>query len=295
MRKWVLPLILIFLAACTSSDADIDLLVQRAKKGNSADVKRLVRILGAGDRDRLVTAYRTLIEIGTRSEPFLMDGLRSKNPEVFEACAAALGNLGSVEAVGLLIDALGTGGSRRYAAAWALGEIGDKSAIEPLVAELGSSNRPLRKAAVRALVKMGPGVEERVAELLNAADMVSERSAIRVIGEIRGKESVHRLMSIGAVNWDAAVWALGRIGSAEALPILIKALGDERWEVRREAAQALGSMEDKRAAGALEIALNDDETVVREWAARSFETITGKMVLYRDENGDMVPPYNLYR
>jgi HEAT repeat protein len=65
--------------------------------------------------------------------------------------------------------------------------------------------------------------------------------------------------------------------------------------VRREAAQALGNLEDPGAAASLTEALDDDVTVVREWAARSLETITGRPVLYLGEDGEMIPPYNLYR
>ncbi|MCK5480627.1 MAG: HEAT repeat domain-containing protein, partial [Gammaproteobacteria bacterium] len=93
----------------------------------------------------------------------------------------------------------------------------------------------------------------------------------------------------------AAAWALGRIGGEGALEPLLDALSDPGWQVRREAAQALGSLEDDRAVPALTGALNDTETVVREWAARSLETITGRQVLYLGEDGDMIPPYNLYR
>ncbi len=41
--------------------------------------------------------------------------------------------------------------------------------------------------------------------------------------------------------------------------------------------------------------LDDDEWVVREWAARGIEDITQQRQLYRDQYGAMVVPYNLYR
>jgi HEAT repeat protein len=103
------------------------------------------------------------------------------------------------------------------------------------------------------------------------------------------------LASIKDTNRDAAAWALGRIGGEGALVPLLEALADERWQVRREAAQALGSLEDPRAVPDLERSLDDPVAVVREWSARSLETLTGRQVLYRGEDGEMVPPYNLYR
>ncbi len=287
--------LILFQLACSAGETDINLVAQNAREGSSEDARQLVRAFKTTQRDRFDIAYRTLIEMGAKSEPFLLEGLNSRDPGVFEASAAALGNLGTAQAVPVLISALSRNRPRSYAAAWALGEIGDNEAIPVLVDALRVDDQALRKEAVRALVKIGPVAEGTVAGLLNSGDSATERAAIRVIGELRGKNSVPLLTGIGGDNRDAAVWALGRIGDKRALDTLLGALADERWEVRREAAEALGRLEDIRAAEALNIALFDSETVVREWAARSLETVSGKQVLYRDEDGREVRPYNLYR
>ena len=59
--------------------------------------------------------------------------------------------------------------------------------------------------------------------------------------------------------------------------------------------QALGDLADRRAVPQLRLTLDDEEWIIREWSARSLESITGNRVTYRDQKGEDVVPYNLYR
>ena len=63
-----------------------------------------------------------------------------------------------------------------------------------------------------------------------------------------------------------------RIGQP-AVPSLIEALGDEDWDVRREAAWALGEIGDARAVPSLIEALRDEDWRVREAAVEALEGI----------------------
>jgi len=137
--------------------------------------------------------------------------------------------------------------------------------------------------------------DEVVSVLRKETDPKVQRAAVRIAGEIKSPGGVSLLEKIDGENRDAAVWALGRIGDPGSLRTLVDALEDDRWLVRRQAAEALGNLEADGAVPALRQALEDSEPVVREWAARSLETLTGVQTLYRDEDGVMVPPYNLYR
>lgn len=294
--RTALLLSLLLLATACSETQSVPVLIQEARSGDERASWRLVQAMGSEDRETALAAYKGVISLGNGMEPSLIRGLRSSDDNVVEASAAALGNLGSTACLDDLVGILSGSGKGRYAAAWALGEIGDLSAVPTLVKALDAADPLLRKSAVRALVKLGPEASGQVADHLGqTADVDSQRAAIRVVGELRAEAAVETLVALDGPNRDAAAWALGRIGSERGLQTLLGALEDPAWQVRREAAQALGDLEDARAVGPLEAALEDPVTVVREWAARSLETITGQQVLYRGEDGVMVPPYNLYR
>jgi HEAT repeat protein len=291
----IITIVVLLLTACGAPD-DVETLVTKTQAGDGKAAMKLVNAMGSEDSDLALAAYKAVIDLGEGIEPWLIKGLESPKDSVMEASAAALGNLGDSGSIPALIRVLEGEVGRRYAAAWALGEIGDLAAVPNLVRALGSNDTLLRKTAVRALVKLGPEAGEAVTAFLGeAVEASSQRAAIRVAGELRTEKAVDVLISIDGPNRDAAAWALGRIGGEGALEPLLEALSDLRWQVRREAAQALGSLEDDRAVPALTGALNDTETVVREWASRSLETITGRPFLYLGEDGEMIPPYNLYR
>ncbi len=296
MRAIALVMFSLMALSCSGQIEDIESLSRKAREGDLRSGRELVLAMGAENRERSLKAYRAVLSLGEIARPQLYRGLKSSDRRVFESSAAALGSIGSQDSVPLLIDALKEEGQRRYAAAWALGEIGSMDGVPILVEAIQSEDDVLRKTAVRALVKIGPEVEDDVIPVLrNEADQKAQRAAVRVLGEIKGPGAVSLLEAVDGDNRDAAVWALGRIGAPGSLLTLIDALNDERWVVRRQAAEALGNLEIVDAVEALRLALEDPEPVVREWAARSLETLAGVQTLYRDEDGQMVPPYNLYR
>ncbi len=134
-------------------------------------------------------------------------------------------------------------------AAEALGKIGDKRAIEPLI-------QALKKGAF-------PG---EVAEALGE------------IGDVRAVEALINTLIHGYsdVQWKAAE-ALGKIGDARAVESLIQALGDktsyQNSYVRWKAAEALGKIGDVRAVGALIQASFYDDDGVKYSAGNALEKI----------------------
>ncbi|UCF31867.1 MAG: HEAT repeat domain-containing protein [bacterium] len=296
MRGSVVSLLVVVLVSCSTGEVSVAALAEAAGEGNAKAAKKLIETMGSKDAEKALAAYQSVLSLGKTVEPHLRRGLDSRDAAVSEACAAVLGNLGSPDNIPYLTAAIREGGKVPYSVVWALGEIGDPEAVPALVEVLRGPNDVLRKAAVRSLIRIGTPAGEHVQALLaEPLGKTGQRAVIRVIGGIRRGEALRPLTLITGENRDAAAWALGRIGDAEALEALVGALGDARWEVRREAAEALGRLEDDRAVPALTDRLDDPEPVVREWAARSLETITGRQVLYRDEDGRMIPPYNLYR
>lgn len=68
----------------------------------------------------------------------------------------------------------------------------------------------------------------------------------------------------------AAVIALGRVGDAQAVPVICGLLlSDSAESVRRSAAKALGEFEDPQALAALRSALDDESERVQLWAVQS--------------------------
>jgi len=122
----------------------------------------------------------------------------------------------------------------RQAAARALGQIGDRSAVGPLVQALKDSDENVLIAAARALGPMG---EARSVEALIAvlqAPGVSwfvHAAAAEALGQIGDARAVEPL--IAALPIADAVKALGRIGDARAVEHLIAALPDAADKARR--------------------------------------------------------------
>jgi len=126
---------------------------------------------------------------------------------------------------------------RRYSAK-VLGEIGDERAIEPLILNLRDDNKWVRRETSGALSKMGEPATTPLIQLLEDPDW-----------KVRG----------------AAAWALGRIGSKEAVDPLVKALlEDENGFVRSGAANALGNIGDERAVEPMKKATKDESSYVRK-------------------------------
>jgi len=129
----------------------------------------------------------------------------------------------------------------RRNAAWALGALGNRSAV-PLLARTLHDD----EAAVRG------------------------RSAW-ALGALDGSEAVPALID-ALKDSDAGVrqqvaWALGAIGDRRAVDALTSALGDTVASVREKAAWALGALGDPRAIGPLTRSLKDADPRVRRQAA----------------------------
>jgi HEAT repeat protein len=93
----------------------------------------------------------------------------------------------------------------------------------------------------------------------------------------------------------AAARALAKCGTEKSYGPLQRWLAEGDVGVKVECAWSLGILQAKSAETSLRKTLEDPDVNVREWSARALENITGDRVLYRDANGKMLLPYNLYR
>lgn len=132
----------------------------------------------------------------------------------------ALGRIGDRRAVGPLIQLLGDDDEWvRKSVAQSLGQIGDAQAVRPLTSLVDDKKRNVRQAAAEALGEIG-----------------DSQAAGSLVGLLRDShEEVRR----------SAARALGKLGDAQAVEPLICVLGDRDKYVRREAAGALEGLADR--------------------------------------------------
>jgi HEAT repeat protein len=274
----------------------IEQVIASATSGDGAAVRDLVRRFAHPDPLVAEKAWAAVVELGPAAEPALIEGLSSPDPTVAEFCAGALGGRDAKAALEPLTKALKTWPARRYVAAWALGEIGDTRAIPALVAALGDRDIEVAKYAARSLVKFG---KEATAPLLEALQAPSEQTrhyAVRALGEIQDPRSADTLLAMaGKVDRAVHLWALGRLGDRRGFEIVAAAVADPDRTIRLTAIQALNDLGDARAVPVLSAALVDPEWKIREWASRGLESITGNRHRYRNQHGEEVYPYSLYR
>jgi HEAT repeat protein len=292
------PFIVLLLFACTAVEPErpFEEVFAEAEKGNEGAVRQLIRRFGHPDPDEAQRAWDAVVKIGQPTESELIRALGDDDVIVSEHAAGALGSLRSKAAVDSLIAALGKESFRQYVAAWALGEIADPKAIPPLIEALGAKDVEVSTYATRALVKFGPVASPALLAALENDSPGVRHYAVRALGEIKEKKAMDPLLEMsGRVDREVLFWALGRLGDPRGYELLAAAAVDADWKTRLAAIQGLRDLGDARAVRLLEKALGDEEWIVREWAARGLESITGERFTYRDQHGEEVYPYALYR
>jgi HEAT repeat protein len=274
----------------------VEEVIRKAREGDNDALGSLVRYFASPMEEEASKAFTALMEAKDRAVPHLLTAVEGNDAVLAEWAAGALGNIRDRRAVAALIKSLDRPGHPKYVIVWALGEIGDEEAIGPLIRQLGDKNREIRKYSARALIKFGPKAVPAAIKALDDPGPGVRHYAARVLGQSGDARAAGPLMEhYRALDPEAALWALGRIGAREALPLITGAVSDPDWKIRLAAVQALAALADGRAMPVLKKALEDEEWVVREWAARALEDITVERQLYRDQYGKMVVPYNLYR
>ncbi len=168
------------------------------------------------DADGRARVERTIVRLGNRAIPGLVQALLTRDHQDPTDPALLLGRIGTPEVVPPLVRALRHDGNRyprlNIAAAQGLGEARRLAAVPPLCQSQRWNNSLLRQAAVEALGK------------------IAHSTAIPSLTRALGDESDN----VRA----AAAEALGMIGSAEALPALQQAAEDPDPLTRSQIANA---------------------------------------------------------
>jgi HEAT repeat protein len=174
--------------------------------------------------------------------------------------------------------------SIRSAAAYALGDIKDSRAIEPLIATLKDKDEYVRFHATNALDTINPDWRKVKEAKLQVSKLIAalkdENKSVRyaaaeALGFVNDPHAVEPLIAMlddkNEVVRYAAAEALGKIQDLQAVEPLIAALKDK--DVRYAAIRALGEIQDPRAVEPLIAALKDENKSVRYAAARTLGSI----------------------
>ncbi len=153
------------------------------------------------------------------------------------------------------LSKIGLAAWARYGAVIALGNVGSSAAIPALTRALADHHTAVRVEAARALAKVGG--TDAVAALLVALE-----------GD---EESIVRREAAAALR---QLWVKG-LGVTKAFRL---ALADPSWEVRAEAARALGRIDDEASVEPLLAALQDSSYTVSTFAEHAVANL-GKLAL----------------
>jgi len=196
----------------------------------------------------------------------------------------------------------------RIYAAKAVGLIGEKRAVDPLVALLTDSSESVRKEAAGSLARLGPAATATLTKLLAETDNPLHETVVEILGQGGDRAAVDPLIGALAAKSPhvrlGAARALGKLRARKAATALLKMLNDpdikvqaqaarasglaggddvlaalvpllkhRKWEIKAAAAEGLGHLGDKQAVGPLLVALKDARRDVRSAAATSLGAV----------------------
>ncbi len=228
--------------------------------GDKRAIEPLVALLTDKNENVRDAAIRALGAMGDARSVQPLCAVLGQHPYV---TAGALSKLGAA-AIEPLVNALGEANKDvRRAAAWALGKIGDLTAVQPLVAMLRHEDRETAFSAAEALREM---VTLNVKPFIEARD---SPTAAREIEERFGSpEMVNLLLSMLVSYTERPLVLGGQITD----PVSLAWIGDAYRNPDRalrgavSAAYALGAIREKRAVRPLLGALEDRDTDLRRAA-----------------------------
>jgi len=203
------------------------------------------------------------------------------DPRVRQAAAHALGEIDDPRAVPHLLDALKTErvAEVKEQIVQALAEIDDPSAVAGIAALARDASVAVRRAVVHALGELeDQSAVSTIVSMASDADVEVRRYVADALGDLENASALDALTTL-AKDKDAevrasAVNALGQLEDARTLGTLVAALEDENREVRSQAADAIHNIPDiKTAPKPLIDALADADHDVRRNVAQALGSI----------------------
>ncbi|MSP92734.1 MAG: HEAT repeat domain-containing protein [Myxococcales bacterium] len=266
---------------------EVDVLAAMARLGDAGAVPRLLVLLdGPDERAQSLAASNLGLLRAKDATPRLLAKLKAPTaPRVTAAAAQALGFLGDKAALAPLIELAGAPeayGMARVHALDALAAIGDPTAVVVATLSIDAPKRDIGRAALRVLRAMP------TAWALPALDFALDTPGLRAeacravaAGHVKalGAKLVH-VMTMPDLSDDDRLWlwqALAAIKPAGAGPALLKAFQAEPNGPRKLAAlRSLAEVGDRTVVPALLPLLRDPDKLLTDHVVTALERLTGE-------------------
>ncbi len=219
------------------------------------------------------------------------DNASTLDDEIVRQCVTtALSQFGK-RMLPLFLEALNNPDWRtRWFAADGLRDLGDTSAVEPLIAATKDPNNSVRRQIIYALRSFNDprAYDVYLAALKDDDHLVCSVASLSLakLGDKRAFEPLlEKLNDKSRLTRSAVVEALGILGDRRAVEVLIPILKDAHYKIRREAAKALGSIGDVQVIPYLEdlIASETSTNWYSDWIRSAAEWAI-KRIQRREEN-----------
>lgn len=233
----------------------------------------LLRLLGEPSARREVT--EALIRHGSGVVELLLESLEDEDFEVRKAAVIALGRIGDRRAVPPLVELLSRDPDLSVLTCGALAKIGDRRAFEALLDLLGNPQPMVRQASIAALNSLGhPEMAHYVRNLLESENPILRESAVKIAGYFGYPECEPLLYErcrdeVESVRCAAIEHIVYLDDDRRTVSVLSEALETGTPKVRSAAVRALAHVPTELALPLLVQSLGDKDPWVRYFAAKS--------------------------
>ena len=232
--------------------------------GQIGDKRAIEPLINALKDDYFLIRKKAAEALGQIGEPAVVPLLMALK-DIPDDTAYALGQIGDKRALESLIDLLKDNNEYvRANAAYALGQIGDKRAIDPLIEAFKDNCNHVRVCVAKALGQIGG---KKVINFLIST--LEDNTAIPVLIEIGEPAILPLIKALNSTLCYKAALTLSNMGKVAVLP-LIKASKIKNKDIRSHIAYILGEIRDERAIEPLFKILRSEKKDIYDTASAAY-------------------------